>query len=284
MKILLTGGTGFIGSAVLRQLRERGHEVVAAVRNDTAAQKVQEAGATALVGDVTDRSWFADQLREVDGAIHTAAPAEDAAAFDDAVIDAVVEAFGGTAKPYVHTGGIWTYGSNDAITEDSPTVAPALTAWRGEREDRVLGSDVVASLVQPGIVFGHGQGIPAILAGGDRDESGALQVIGDGTQHWTTIHVDDLAELYVAVLEHAPGGERYLGVSGDNPTVRELGEAVAGSVAPTTVEQVHERLGEGFGDALLLDQQASGAKARDAFGWTPSRPSLVEELRGGYSA
>ncbi len=284
MKILLTGGTGFIGSAVLQQLQDRGHDVVAVVRSDASARTVQDAGATAVVGDVTDRAWFTDQLREVDGAIHTAAPADGAAAFDDAVVDAVVEAFSGTAKPYVHTGGIWTYGSNDAITEDSPTDAPALTAWRSERENRVLGSDVVASLVQPGIVHGHGQGIPAILAGGDRDESGALLVVGDGSQHWTTIHVDDLAELYVAVLEQAPGGERYLGVSGDNPTVRELGEAVAGSVAPTTVDQVHERLGEGFGDALLLDQQASGDKAREAFDWKPSRPSLVEELRGGYSA
>lgn len=284
MKILLTGGTGFIGSAVLRQLQDRGHDVVAAVRSDASARTAQDAGATAVVGDVTDRAWFTDQLREVDGAIHTAAPADGAAAFDDAVVDAVVEAFSGTAKPYVHTGGIWTYGSNDAITEDSPTDAPALTAWRSERENRVLGSDVVASLVQPGIVHGHGQGIPTILAGGDRDESGALLVVGDGSQHWTTIHVDDLAELYVAVLEQAPGGERYLGVSGDNPTVRELGEAVAGSVAPTTVDQVHERLGEGFGDALLLDQQASGDKAREAFDWKPSRPSLVEELRGGYSA
>ena len=73
-----------------------------------------------------------------------------------------------------------------------------------------------------------------------------------------------------------------MAVSGDNPTVRELGEAVADTVVPETPEATIERLG-GFGEALLLDQQGTGTRARHELGWLPTRPSLVELLRAGYT-
>lgn len=271
MKILLTGGTGFIGSVVLQRLKQDGHDVVAVVRSEESAQKVQAAGATAALGDLTDQAWLTAQLRQVDGAIHTAAGGDGKdPERDDVVIAAVLEAFAGTDKSYVHTGGIWTYGSLSDITETDPDAPPALTAWRVDREARVLGSGLTASVIQPGIVYGHGQGIPTLVKDGP--------LVGDGTQHWTTVHVDDLADLYVAVLAKAPGGQRYIGVNGQNPTVREVVQAAGGDVTPTSIDEVHERFGKDFGDALLLDQQATGATAREAFGWEPSRPSLVEEL------
>lgn len=109
--------------------------------------------------------------------------------------------------------------------------------------------------------------------------------MGDGSQHWTTVHVDDLAELYVLALDAAAADEYYLGVSGHNPTVLELGEAAARGrswpVVPETTESARGRLGEAFADALLLDQQAGGAHAREALGWSPSRSSLVEEFESG---
>ncbi len=150
----------------------------------------------------------------------------------------------------------------------------------------MLGSGVNASIIEPGIVYGHGAGIPAMLLQAPRTADGALTLIGSGDQRWTSVHVDDLADLYVAVLENAPGGQRYLGVNGHNPTVRELGEAVAGEgkVAGEDEGTTRERLGAKFADALLLDQAASSAKAQKALGWTPTRPTLVEELAAGYAA
>ncbi|KQY58669.1 hypothetical protein ASD11_03170 [Aeromicrobium sp. Root495] len=271
MKILLTGGTGFIGSAVLARLTQDGHDVVAVVRSEDSAQKVQAAGATAALGDLTDQEWLAAQLRQVDGAIHTAAAGDGKdPERDDVVLAAVQDAFAGTDKSYVHTGGIWTYGSSSDISESDPDAAPALTAWRVERESRLLASGLTASVVQPAVVYGHGQGIPAMVAAGP--------LIGDGTQHWTTVHVDDLADLYLAVLTKADGGRRYVGANGHNPTHREIVQAAGGDVTPTSVDDVHERFGEAFGDALLLDQQASGSAAREAFDWSPDRPTLLEEL------
>ncbi|MEN0129715.1 MAG: NAD-dependent epimerase/dehydratase family protein [Brevundimonas sp.] len=281
MNVLLTGSTGYIGSAVLRVLRERGHDVLAIVRSESAAEVARAAGAVAVVGDLRARDELVELLRSVDGAIHLAAVDDGTAPeFDDAVIDAVVAAFEGTDKPYVHTSGVWIWGAGADLTEQSPLDPPAIVAWRLARESRLLGSGVRASIIAPGIVYGHGRGIGVgVLADGKRDDSGALLLVGDGEQHWTTVHVDDLAELYVQVLQAAPKGERFLGVSGENPTVREIAEVVSDRVAPESVEASRERLGEAFADALLLDQQASGAKAR-SLGWAPVRPSLLEELAG----
>jgi nucleoside-diphosphate-sugar epimerase len=278
---LLTGGTGFIGSAVLDQLVAAGHQVTAVVRSQKSSLQVQDAGATGIIGDLFDAQWLAAELRGHDGAIHTAAGSDERdVALNDAIVDAVINAFGGTTKSFIHTGGIWTYGNNALITEASPADAPALTAWRVANEQRLLDSGVKASVVQPGIVYGYGKGIPALLAGSV--EAGSVTLFGTGDQHWATVHVDDLADLYVRALEQGPGGRAYIGAGGHNPTVRELGEALGGNVAPESPAATVERLG-GFGEALLLDQQATGARAKSELGWQPSRPSLVDELRTGYA-
>lgn len=282
MKILLTGGTGYIGSTVLDALIAAGHDVTAVVRSDTSSDQVTARGATALVGDLFDPQWLASELRGHDAAIHTAAGGDGRdPALNDSVIDAAIEAFSGTERSFVHTGGIWTYGNNAAIDEEHEPLPPALTAWRPASERRVLESGIKASVVQPGIVYGRGGGIPAMLAASAAD--GATHLFGPGDQHWATVHVEDLADLYLRVVEKAPGGKSYVGASGENPTVRELGEALTGTVVEETAEALIERLGA-FGEALLLDQQAGGTRAKEELGWLPTRPSLVELLRAGYAS
>lgn len=286
MKIITTGGTGFIGSAVLDVLVTRGHDVTSIVRSERAAGTVAAAGATPLIGDLTDPSWLAERLAAADGAVHAATPGDRTAAdFDTAVVKAVGHAFGGTDRPYLHTGGVWVYGENPAVTEGSPLDPPAIVAWRPPVEQALLGSGVAATVVAPGIVYGHGRGIPALIPGGPRTPSGALTMIGDGHQRWTTVHVDDLAELYALLLERGSGLGHVLGVSGDNPTVRELASAVAGpaGVVAEDATDTRSRLGAPFADALLIDQAADGAKAR-SLGWAPARPSLLSEFgRGSYA-
>lgn len=274
MKILLTGGTGFIGSAVLERLVEAGHQVTAVVRSHSSSLAVERTGGVAVIGDLFDSTWVASELSTHDAGIHTAAGGDEQdPALNDAVIAAAIEAFSGTDKPFVHTGGAWVYGSNPAISEDSELAPPLVVSWRPESEQRLLDSDVRASVIQPGIVYGHGKGIPAMLTGGP--------VPGTGEQHWATVHVDDLADLYLLTLD-VPGGHSYIAGSGTNPTVAELAEAAGVDQAPEGEAATLERLGP-FGEALVLDQQVSGAKAR-ALGWQPHRATLVEELRAGYAA
>src|SRR4051794_40728864 len=102
MKVALTGAAGFIGSHVLTELREHGHDVVALVRDDTQADEVAARGASPIVVDLYERPTVVSVLRSADGAIHTASPGDDTSAtLDAAVADAAIEAFGDTGKPYI---------------------------------------------------------------------------------------------------------------------------------------------------------------------------------------
>ena len=127
MNVALTGATGFIGSHVMAELVGHGHEVTALVRNDANADAVGARGAKPAVVDLHDRSAVASLLRDADGAIHTASPGDATSAdLESAVVDAAIDALGDSGKPYMQIGGAWVYGSNTAITEDSPFNAPAL--------------------------------------------------------------------------------------------------------------------------------------------------------------
>src|SRR2546428_13181004 len=130
MRVALTGATGFIGSHVLAELQEHGHEVTALVRNDAQADVVAARGAPTVV-DLYDRPGVVSVLSAADGAIHTASPGDATSAdLDSAAVDAAIEAFAGSGKPHIHISGTWAYGGNTSISEQSPVNAPAVVAWR----------------------------------------------------------------------------------------------------------------------------------------------------------
>lgn len=284
MRILLTGGTGYVGSAVLDALTGAGHDVVAVVRNAEAASKVASRGATALVGDVTDVAWFASALASVDAAIHTAVPESDAPAFNEAVIDAAIRAFSGIGRRFVLTSGLWEYGAGRDLHDDVID-APPLVAWRVPQEERLLASAVDVTIVAPGVVYGHGKGLVSLITDGPRTASGALTLIGDGEQHWTCVHVDDLARLYLLAVEHPASHGRVIGSDGNPTSVRAIAMSVAGpaGVVAESVDAARARFGAAFADALLLHQRAHGAKAR-ALGWEPEHTNVLDEVRAVCAA
>jgi nucleoside-diphosphate-sugar epimerase len=289
MKVALTGATGFIGSHVLDELQKHGHEVTALVRDDAYADVVAARGATPAVADLYDRPAVAGLLRNADGAIHTASPGDATSAdLDAAVADAAIAAFAGTGKPYIPVSGLWIYGANPAISEQSPINVPPLVAWKPPIERRVLGAaDVRGAVIVSGTAYGDGGGgIPGLLLGSPRDDAGNLIMLGTGQQHWVTVHVADLADVFRRVLEDGSARGRYVIGNGLHPAVAELTQAAAvaagaqGAV-PGSDQEARARLGDYFAEVLLVDQGTDAARARAELGWQPSHPSLTDEFRHG---
>jgi nucleoside-diphosphate-sugar epimerase len=291
MQVALTGATGFIGSHVLTELREHGHEVTALVRDDAGAGTAAARGVTLAVVDLYDRPAVVNLLNDADAAIHTASPGDATSAdLDSAVADAAIEAFAGTGKTYIQIGGLWVYGDNSSIAEDSPFNAPPLVAWKEALQRRALGADGMrAAVIDPGVAYGDGGGgVAQLPLGSPRDDAGNLIMLGTGRQHWSTAHVADLANAFRLVLEDDSARGRYVIDDGVNPTVAELTEAAAEAVGapgavPGSDDEARARLGDYFAEVLLLDQGAVATRARAELGWSPSHPSLVQEfLHGSY--
>jgi nucleoside-diphosphate-sugar epimerase len=292
VKIALTVGTGYIGSHILADLRLRGHEVIALVRDDTQAASVKNAGATPVVTDLYDFLHVVDIFSGADGAIHTASPGDQTSAdLDAAVVDAAISAFGAAGKPYAHISGLWVFGSNLRITEESSYNAPPLVAWKEAIERRILAESGMRGIViVSGSAYGDGGGgIPGILLSSPRDADGNLIMLGDGSQHWVDVHVADLAAVFRLALEKQHVRGKYAVGNGMNPTVAELTGAAAraagapGSV-PGSVGEARNRLGDHLADVLLLDQATTAAKVRATLGWKATRPTMTEELRTGSYA
>jgi nucleoside-diphosphate-sugar epimerase len=186
---------------------------------------------------------------------------------------------------------VWIYGENTSISEESPVKSPAMVAWREPIERRVLdSSDVRGVVIVSSVAYGDGGGaVPGVLLNSPRDDDGNLIMLGAGQQHWSTVHVADLARFFRRVLEDESARGRYVVGDGLNPTVAELTEAAAvaagapGAV-PGSDDEARARLGDYFAEVLLLDQGTFAAKAQDQRGWSPTHPALVDEFRHGSYA
>jgi nucleoside-diphosphate-sugar epimerase len=289
MNVALTGATGFIGSHVLAELKAHGHEVTTLVRSESDAEAIASKGATPVVVDLFDKPAVVSALSDADAAIHTASPGDETSAdMDAAVADAAIEVFGDTGKPYLHISGQWVYGDNLSIDEQSPFNSPGLVAWREPIEKRVLdASGMRGVVIVSGVAYGDGGGgIPGLLLGSPRDDEGNLIMLGTGQQHWSTVHVADLADFFRRVLEDDSARGYYVVGDGLNQTVAEITEAAAGAAGaagavPGSDDEAKGRLGDYLAEVLLLDQGADAAKAKADLDWSPSHAGLVDEFRNG---
>jgi nucleoside-diphosphate-sugar epimerase len=275
MKVFVTGGSGYIGRHVLRELVSRGDEVTALARSDESAAKVQELGATPVRGELFDADVLRTAASDADAAIHVATTGDERSGEADRAAAAAIQDGPGD-RPYVHTGGAWVYGNTDGeADEDAEPHPPGLTAWRPDVEAEVLGRGN-AVLVMPGVVYGEGHGLIPMTYGDGL-------YVGDGSYKTALVHVEDIARLFVLALD-APAGSRFIGVTESVPGI-ELAEALKpGGTRSETREQAEQRLGP-LAEAMTLDQQLSSARAGEQLGWAPqhtdARAELAAEPRQG---
>ncbi|RST06219.1 NAD-dependent epimerase/dehydratase family protein [Streptomyces sp. WAC07149] len=287
MKVFVTGGSGYIGRALLRVLAAQGDSVTALVRSQESAKVVAELGATPLVGELTDEALLREAAAAADGVVHLALTGDERSGEVDRIAaNALLEGVGG--NPYVHTGGSWAYGDTDgAVAEDAPFAPPVVVGWRVPLEQQLLATTSQGKhpvIVRPGLVYGRSGGLPGFFLG-EGLQAGAIGYLGDGNSSWSLVHVDDIAELYARALK-APAGTQYLGVTGVNVRTREVAEALSraagipGQTRSVSVEELAQKLGL-LADALFLDQQFATTRAQDELGWIPQHRDPLDDLAKG---
>ncbi|CAL9667492.1 NAD-dependent epimerase/dehydratase family protein [Streptomyces sp. enrichment culture] len=285
MKVFLTGGSGYVGQAVITALMRHGHTVEALARSETAAGVVGALGAVPVTGGLGDLEVLRAAAARTDAVIHLAQATS--AEEDLAAASSMQDSIG--SGTYVHTGGTWVYGDTEGVVDETaPWNPPALVAWRQAVEEAVLrraSSGGRPVIVQPGLVYGGENRLIDAFYTSPGKAAGAIPCIGDGDNHWALVHIEDIARLYVAALG-AVAGSVYVGVSGVNPTAREVAFSVAaaagleGKVAQITLEKAREQMGP-VADAFALDQQLSPARARAALGWEPRHTDPLTDLAQG---
>ncbi|MFZ5862290.1 MAG: NAD-dependent epimerase/dehydratase family protein [Nitrospirota bacterium] len=289
MKVFVTGGTGYIGNAVVAALCRAGHDVAATVRSREKAGWVERYGARVVDGDISRPASLAEAVKRADAVVHTASASSDSGRIDRAVVewllDAVAESDG--LRRFVYTSGVWVLGDTGnkfADESSSTTRAAAIVGWRPAVEELIdngMARGITAWVIRPGIVYGGSGGITGMLFA-SAEKEGAVRIIGEGKNHWAVVHRDDLADLYVRVVEQAPAGHIFHATDGSRLTVRVMAEALSraagcrGTVTATPLDEARKGMGA-FADALALDQHVSGVLAERLLGWEPRHRSLVGE-------
>ncbi len=273
MRVFLLGATGSIGSAVLRELAGRGHEILALARSDASAEKIFHHRAVAIRGDMeTPERWIAE-LPDVDAIVHMACDFGGAMeATDSHLLDVLLRRMASqTSKPrFIYTGGCWLFGgTGDAVaTEETPFSPLPAFAWMVPHLRRVLDSDEVDGLViHPAMVYGGDGGVFRRFAR-DAMERQRVRIVGSESVQWPFVHCDDLARLYALALERAPGRSSYLGTAIDGFPVGRIARAFGRDIEIVSANDIALELGE-WARGYARSQRLSGAKARHDLGWVP---------------
>lgn len=294
MRVFLTGATGFIGEAIVRELLIEGHQVLGLARSDAAADTLARLGVEAHRGELSDTDSLAAGARACEGVIHTAfihdfsqyvANAET----DRLALDAMARALEGSGKPLVATSGTGVLAPGRIGTEKDAPALEGLGSIRAASEVVLAAADrgVRVSVVRlPPSVHGRGDHgfVPALIDIARR--TGVAAFVGDGANRWPAVHRLDAARLFRLALEKAAPGSRLHGAAEEGIPMRAIAEAI-GEGLGVPVRSLTEDEAPAHFDWMALfvgiDIPTSSALTREALGWSPKESGLLMDMKeGGY--
>ena len=289
MRVFLTGATGFIGSLVVQELIQAGHQVLGMTRSDLGADTLIAAGAEVHRGTLEDVDSLRSGAGKADAVIHTAfdhnfsnfaANCEK----DRRAIEALGAGLSGSNCSLIITSGTGIANAvpgqpatEDAFNADhpNPRIASELAGAA------LLAAGINVSVVRlPQVHDPRKQGLITPFIELTRNK-GVCGYVGDGSNRWPAAHVSDVARLYVLALEKQVPGSRYHAVAEEGVPVRTIAEVIARGLKVPLVAMSPQEAADHFGWLAMfagLDLPASSAKTREQLQWQPTGPGLIDDL------
>jgi nucleoside-diphosphate-sugar epimerase len=290
MRIFVTGATGFIGSAIVPELINAGHQVLGLTRSDAGAKSLTTAGAQVHRGDLNDLESLRKGAAMSDGVIHTAfihdfSRFQEVCEVDRRVIETLGSALAGSDRPLLITSGTGIANSapgRPAIEEDAPEISHPIP--------RVASEQAAASLAGKGVRVGvmrlpqvHNtfrQGLVTYAIEIAR-QKGVSAYIGDGRNRWPAVHVLDAARLYRLALENLETCARYHAVAEEGVPMRDIAEVVGRGLKVPVISVSPEEAPAHFAWLAAFagrDLPASSALTQERLEWRPTGPGLIADL------
>ena len=291
MRVFVTGATGFIGSAVVRELIDAGHQVLGLARSEAAAKSLVAVGADVHRGSLEDLESLRSGAAAVDGVIHTAfihdfsnyGPAAEA---DRRAIDTLGDALAGSERRLIVTSGTLLAQRQGSLATEEDAHNPNFPRKSEEAALALAARGVRASVLRlPPSVHGNGDHgfVPRLIS--IAREKGVSAFIGDGLNRWSAVHRFDAAHLYRLVLEKGSAGATYHGVADEGVPTREIAEAIARGLNVAVVGKSSEEAADHFGWIARffgIDGPASSALTQKRLGWQPVQPELIADLNADH--
>ncbi|MFF1418139.1 SDR family oxidoreductase [Streptomyces sp. NPDC058280] len=298
MRIFVTGASGWIGSAVVPELINAGHQVVGLARSDASATALTAAGAEVVRGTIDDLDVLRDAAAASDGVIHLAfkhdiaftGDFQGAAEADRQAVDTFGDALAGTDRPFVLASGVAGLAPGRVAAErDMPTIDGSPMSIRSATAQAVLtlASRGVRSSVVRLSPTCHGDGDNGFMATlvAIARAKGVSGYIGDGANHWPAVHRLDAARLFRLAVEKAPAGSVLHGVAEEGVAIRDVAEVIGRHLDVPVTSVAPEAAAEHFtwlSAFLGLDMPASNTLTRELLDWQPTHPGLLEDLDKGH--
>jgi len=292
MRVFVTGATGWVGSATVKDLIAAGHGVLGMARSDEGAKALKAAGAEAHRGTLEDLDSLRRGAAAAEGVIHCAF-IHDFTRFaengqvDKRAIEAMGEVLAGTGKPLIVTSGTAMLAPGGVATEDTAPPGDYVSPRQSEPAALAFLDRGVRAMVMrlPPSVHGAGdKGFVPTLIGVARAK-GVSAYIGEGANRWTATHRLDAARAYRLAIEKGTAGARYHPIDEEGVAFRDIAAAIGAGLGVPVVSLTPEQAAEHFGFFAMfagMDAAATGAKTRAALGWAPTQPGLLADIAAHY--
>lgn len=289
MRIFVTGASGFIGSAIVPELINAGHQVLGLARSETTAKSLTAAGAQILRGNLEDLESLRSGASQTDGVIHAAfnhdfSRFEANCEVERRALEALAAALAGSNRPLIISSGVALLPPGQVSTEDQsvPANSPIPRVVTEVTADALAARGLHVSVIRLAPTV-HGDGdhgfVPMLI--NLAREKGVAAYVGDGNNLWPAVHRLDAARVYRLALEKNAVGGRYHAIAEEGIPFREIATVIGRRLDIPVVSKSGEEAQNHFGwftHFAAINAPASSRKTREVLGWKPTQPDLIADL------